>query len=166
MNKARIAAGALSLSAAAFVGLAQLEGFTTQAVIPVPGDVPTYGLGSTRKADGAPVKMGDTITVPAALRLSLSEIQGAEAGLQRCVTAELTQGEYDSLVSLAYNVGTSAVCGSTMVKLHNAGQHAEACAQFERWTVYQGKDCKVRANKCYGLVERRALERAQCEGRP
>ena len=165
MSKARIAAGLLSLSAAAFVGIAQLEGFTSQAVIPVPGDVPTYGLGSTRKADGSPVKMGDTITVPAALRLSLHEIQGAEASLRACVTAPLTQGEYDSLVSLAYNVGTGAVCKSTMVRLHNAGQHAQACAEFDRWTFFQGKDCKEPANRCSGLTKRLATERAQCEGR-
>lgn len=165
MSKSRIAIGLLSLSALGLVGIVQQEGYTDQAVIPVPGDVPTYGFGSTRKADGASVKMGDTIKPAAALRLSLSEIQGAEAALQQCVTSPLTQGEYDSLVSLAYNVGTGAVCKSTMVRLHNAGQHEAACAEFDRWTFFQGKDCKEPANRCSGLAKRRAAERAQCEGR-
>lgn len=156
---------ALVLSAAGFAGIVGHEGFTDRAVVPVPGDRPTYGLGSTFKEDGSPVKMGDTITVPAAIRLSIKEIQGAEKALKKCVTGELTQGEYDSLVSLGYNVGMGAVCKSTMVRLHNAGQHELACAQFDRWTMFQGKDCRIRSNKCYGLVERRREERAQCEGR-
>lgn len=165
LGRYRAPIAALVLSAAGYVGITQHEGFTEQAVIPVPGDVPTYGLGSTRKADGTAVRLGDTITVPAALRLSLSEINGAEKSLKACVTAPLTQGEYDSLVSLAYNVGAGAVCKSTMVRLHNAGQHAEACAQFDRWTFFQGKDCKDPANRCSGLAKRRGAERAQCEGR-
>lgn len=165
MSKARIAAGLLSLSAVALVGIVQHEGYTDQAVIPVPGDVPTYGFGSTRKADRSPVTMKDSIRPAAALRLSLHEIQGAEAGLRACVTAPLTQGEYDSLVSLAYNVGTGTVCKSTMVRLHNAGQHEAACAEFDRWTFFQGKDCRDPANRCSGLAKRRAVERAQCEGR-
>ena len=88
-----------------------------------------------------------------------------EGELKGCVTAPLTQGEYDSLVSLAYNVGAGPVCRSTMVRLHNAGQHAEACAQFDRWTFFQGKDCRDPANRCGGLAKRRERERATCEGR-
>ncbi len=161
----RISAAALALSAAAFVRLTQMEGYTERAVIPVPGDVPTFGFGSTRREDGTPVKLGDKIDATSAVRLSLSEIQGAEVELKRCVTAALTQGEYDSLVSLAYNVGAASVCKSTMVKLHNASQHEAACAEFDRWTFFQGRDCKLVENKCSGLVKRRAAERALCEGR-
>lgn len=161
--KVRTAVAALSLSAAGALGILGHEGFTSRAVIPVPGDVPTYGYGSTRRPDGSPVKMGDTITRTEALELSRREMRSFEGRLKRCVTAPLTQGEYDSLVSLAYNVGDAKVCQSTMVRLHNAGQHAQACAQFDRWTFFKGKDCKVRANECYGLVERRADERRTCE---
>lgn len=166
MNKVRLALSALSLSAAALVGLAMQEGYTERAVIPVPGDVPTVGFGSTRRPDGAPVQMGDRTTPPAALAQKLRDVRVFEGELRACVTAPLTQGEYDSLVSLAYNVGAGPVCRSTMVKLHNAGRHAEACAQFDRWTIYQGKDCRDPANRCTGLVKRRASERAMCEGSP
>ena len=163
--KLRLAVAALSLSAGGFVALTSHEGFTEKAVIPVPGDVPTYGLGSTRRPDGSPVQMGDRIEVPAAIKLSLREVRTFEGALKKCVTSELTQGEYDSLVSLAYNVGAGPVCRSTMVRLHNAGQHDAACAQFDRWTYFQGKDCKDPANRCSGLANRRADERATCEGR-
>lgn len=159
----RLPIAGLVLSLAGTFGIMKHEGFTDRAVVPVKGDVPTYGYGSTRRPDGTPVKMGDTITKAGALELSRRELRSFEGELKRCMTAPLTQGEYDSLVSLAYNVGGSAVCKSTMVRLHNAGQHAQACAQFDRWTYFQGKDCRVRSNGCYGLVTRRADERRQCE---
>lgn len=166
MTRARIAIGALCLSASALVGIALQEGYTTAAVRPLPGDVPTVGFGSTTRPDGSPVRMGDTTTPVRALDQKLRDVRKFESALQGCVTAPLTQGEYDSLVSLAYNVGAGPVCKSTMVRLHNAGQHAEACAQFDRWTFFQGKDCRDPANRCGGLAARRAAERKTCEGAP
>ena len=160
----RVKSSLLVLAASTLVGLALHEGYTDKAVIPVPGDVPTIGFGSTRRPDGAPVQMGDRTTPPQALAQKLRDVRQFEGELKGCVTAPLTQGEYDSLVSLAYNVGAGAVCRSTMVRLHNAGRHAEACAQFDRWTYFQGKDCREPANRCSGLAKRRAAERAMCEG--
>jgi len=58
----RLKVASLALSAAALVGLAGYEGFRDKAYIPVPGDVPTIGFGSTHG-----VKMGDTITPERAL---------------------------------------------------------------------------------------------------
>ena len=53
---------ALTLSAAALVGIVLHEGYTDRAVIPVKGDVPTIGFGTTTG-----VKLGDTTTPPKAL---------------------------------------------------------------------------------------------------
>lgn len=165
MTRARIAIASLSLSATAIVGLALQEGYTDKAIQPLPGDKWTNGFGSTTNAQGQPLRPGEATTPPQALAQKLRDVRKFEGELKGCITAPLTQGEYDSLVSLAYNVGGSAVCRSTMVKLHNDGRHAEACAQFDRWTMYQGKDCRDPANRCMGLVKRRAAERAMCEGR-
>lgn len=164
MNKIRIAISALTLSATALVGLALQEGYTDKAIQPLPGDKWTHGFGSTTNAQGQPLKPGEATTPPRALEQKLRDIRQFEGALKGCVTAELTQGEYDSLVSLAYNVGAEAVCKSTMVRLHNEGKHAQACAQFDRWTFYQRKDCRNPANRCGGQVKRRAAERAMCEG--
>lgn len=163
MTKARIAISALALSASALVGLALKEGYTDKAIQPLPGDKWTNGFGSTTNDRGQALKPGDTTTPAQALAKKLRDVRQFEGALKQCVTAELTQGEYDSLVSLAYNVGADAVCKSTMVRLHNQGKHAEACAQFDRWTFYQGKDCRDPANRCSGLAKRRAEERAMCE---
>ena len=42
----RVLVAGLSLSAAAFVGLAVHEGYTSRAVVPTKGDRPTVGFGS------------------------------------------------------------------------------------------------------------------------
>ena len=152
-SKTRTAIAALVLSAAGLVGIVHWEGYSSTAYIPVPGDVPTIGFGTT-----AGVKAGDTITPQAALTRALADVSKFEGALKQCVTVPLSQGEYDSLVSFSYNVGTAAFCGSTLVKLLNRGQYTAACAELSKW-VYQG------GRVLHGLVKRREAERAKCEGR-
>lgn len=164
MTSIRVAVTALSLSGAGLVGIALHEGYTDRAVRPLPGDVPTVGFGSTRRADGAPVQMGDKVTPTQALANKLRDVKEFEGRLKGCITAPMSQGEYDSVVSLAYNVGADAVCKSTMVRLFNAQDYAGACAQFDRWTFFQGKDCRDLTNRCVGLVWRRVEERKKCQG--
>lgn len=153
MTRVRIAVAALSLSAAGFVGIALHESYTDKAVIPVPGDVPTIGFGTT---DG--VKLGDRTTPPKALERALQDASKYEGALKRCVSVALHQHEYDALVSLAYNIGAEAFCKSTLVRKLNAADYAGACAEISRWNKQGGKVLQ-------GLVNRRAKERAQCEGR-
>ena len=119
---------ALTLSAAALVGIVLHEGYTDRAVIPVKGDVPTIGFGTT-----SGVKIGDTITPPKAL---------------------------------AYFVGSSAFCKSTLVNKLYAEVYAGACAELLRWRFFQGKDCALPANArlCGGLAIRRQAEYRQCLG--
>ena len=153
MGTGRVLAASLALSALALVGIVQQEGYTDHAVVPVPGDVPTIGFGTT---DG--VQMGDKITPPVALGRALRDIHKFEGALKRCVSVPLYQYEYDAWVSFAYNVGSKAFCNSTAVQKLNSGDYAGACAEMSRWTRVQGRVVP-------GLVNRRAAERAQCEGR-
>lgn len=165
VTRPRLAVAALSLSASALVGIALHEGYTDRAVRPLPGDVPTVGFGSTTRPDGSPVQMGDTTTPPQALARALRDVQRFEGALKQCVRVPLHQHEYDAFLSFAYNVGPGNFCSSTMVSRLNAGDYAGACAEFDRWTFFQRRDCRDPANKCAGLVARRAEERALCEGR-
>jgi lysozyme len=100
------------------------------------------------------------------LQRALSDVQRFEGAVKQCVKVPLHQHEYDAFVKFSYNVGPAAFCSSTMVRKLNAGDYAGACAEFDRWTLFQGKDCRVRSNQCFGLVVRRQQERALCEGRP
>lgn len=156
-NKVRTGIAALALSAAGLLGIISSEGFTERAVIPVPGDVPTYGHGSTRKADGSPVRMGDTITRQQAAELVNKDASQFAAAIKRCVTVPLTQGEFDAYVSLTYNIGAGAFCKSTLVKRLNAGDYAGACAEIKRWDKMGGKVLR-------GLTARRQREYRMCVG--
>lgn len=151
--RARVGIAALVLSAAGLVGITQWEGYTDRAVIPVPGDVPTIGFGTTEG-----VKLGDKITPPVALKRALSDVQKFEGSIKRCVTVPLHQYEYDAYTSLAYNIGPGAFCSSTLVRKLNAGDYAGACAEISKWVRAGGRVVQ-------GLVNRRTAERAQCEGR-
>ena len=140
ISKTRLALSALAFSAAGFVGLLGYEGYTGQATIPVKGDVPTIGFGTTEG-----VKLGDTITPEA-------------SAIHKCVDVPLSQGEYDAFTSFAYNVGTSAFCSSTLVKKLNAGDYEGACQELKRWVYVKGR-------KVQGLVNRREKEFQMCMSR-
>ena len=167
-NSLRVSIAALILSAAGFSYIALDEGYAPKAVPPVPGDVPTYGLGSTTHADGTPVKAGETITPPEAIQLAVRDISVKEAALKRCIPAEvkLTQGEYDAIVSLAYNVGPGAVCASSIPRKLAAGDYAAACRTILDFKRVQGRDCSLPENRsfCGGIWTRRQREYRQCMG--
>lgn len=148
----RMRVAALALSAAGLIGLAVSEGYREEAYIPVPGDVPTIGYGSTKG-----VKLGDRTDPISALQRKARELQEYEGAVKRCVTVPLYQHEYDSYTSFSYNVGTGAFCGSTLVRRLNAGDYAGACAELDKWVYVKGR-------RVQGLVNRRAAERALCEG--
>jgi GH24 family phage-related lysozyme (muramidase) len=82
--------------------------------------------------------------------------------VNKCLTAEVTQGQYDSYISFAYNVGSTAFCKSTMAKLANEGDREGSCAQFDRWMFVAGKDCKIKASNCGGILKRREAEKELC----
>lgn len=161
MIRSRTSAAALALSAAALVGIVMQEGYTDRAVIPVKGDVPTIGFGTT-----GGVKMGDTITPPKALARALTDVQKFEGAIKQCVTVPLHQHEYDAFVGLSYNIGSAAFCRSGIVRKLNTGDYPGACREILRWTYFQGKNCAAPENAriCGGLAKRRQEEYQQCMG--
>lgn len=151
-SKTRTMISALVLSAAGLVGIVQWEGYSSTAYVPVPGDVPTIGFGTT-----AGVKPGDTITPQAALVRALADVSKFEGALRECVRVPLHQWEYDVAVSFSYNVGSKAFCSSTLVRKWNAGDYEGGCNELLRW-VYAG------GRRVQGLVNRRERERQACLG--
>jgi lysozyme len=141
---------ALTLSATALVAIVMHEGYKDFAYIPVPGDVPTIGFGTT-----GGVKLGDKTTPTQALNRAMVDIQKFEGAVKSCVFVPLSQGEYDAYISLSYNIGSSAFCGSTLVKRLNQGEYALACQEILRWDRFQGK-------KLAGLTKRREEEYLKC----
>lgn len=158
----RNAIAALSLSAAALVGLLAHEGYSERAIIPVAGDRPTVGFGSTFREDGSPVQMGDTITAPRAVARSYAHIARDERGIKACVTAPLTQGEYDTMVDFAYQYGVPTLCKSSIVREANAGNYRASCDAYLLYKRVAGRDCSNRANGCYGVWTRSQDRQRRC----
>lgn len=156
-NQKRKAIGALVISAAALAGIMTREGFTNHAVIPIPGDVPTYGYGSTIKADGSKVVIGDKITREDAKILLVDSVNKTYAdGIIKCAPDLLvTQYEFDFLVDSAYNLGVNRICKSSIIKKFRNGQYAEGCAVIKEYKYAAGKDCTVPANRCGGIPKDR-----------
>lgn len=148
----RPAITSLYLSAAVLVGIAIEEGFTSKAVIPVPGDVPTIGFGTTKG-----VKRGDVITPERALVRLLDDASTFSEGVKRCANVPMFQYEFDAYVSLSYNIGTGAFCNSTLVKKLKTYDYEGACKEILKWDKFQGQPLK-------GLTHRRQREYKLCMG--
>lgn len=146
---------ALSASAALLVSLVVSEGYTEKAVIPVKGDVPTVGFGMTYRPDGTPVQMGDRTNPIDAIQRSLSHIQKDEIGIKKCVTAPISQVEYDLMVDFAYQYGVPKLCRSNMVKKANIGDYVGSCKAYLQYKRVNGYDCSTPGNKrCWGVWQR------------
>ena len=141
----------LALSASALVGIATWEGFSGSAYKDIVG-IWTIGFGST-----SGVKQGQVIDPVAALQRKLTDVQKFEGAIKQCVTVPLHQYEYDAYLSLAYNIGPTAFCNSTLVRRLNAQDYKEACEEILRWNRAGGHVVK-------GLDNRRKQEYKVCTG--
>lgn len=154
----RVSVATLVLSAAAFVGILTREGYTDNAVIPVPGDVPTIGFGTT-----GDVHLGDKTTPVKAAQRALKDVSTYEGAVKQCVHAPLYQGEYDTYVDLSYNIGPSAFCNSTIVKRLNKLDYKGACDAILMWKKFNGFDCSTPGNRvCSGLWKDRQRSYSNC----
>lgn len=77
----------------------------------------TIGYGNTFYTDGSPVKEGDTITQEQADELFDAIIAPFEATVSNETREDLTQNEFNALVSLCYNIGTHGFINSTVHRL-------------------------------------------------
>lgn len=126
----------------------RFEGFRDTAYL-CPAGVWTIGYGHTQD-----VKEGDTITQDKAEELLREEVAAKYEPIVVSNTSglELTQGQFDALVSFVYNVGAYNFETSHLLSRLKAGDIEGAAAQFERWNRAGGKVLD-------GLTARRAAER-------
>lgn len=118
------------------------------------GGVLTIGVGHT----GSDVAPGQTITAQQAEALLRRDLQSA-ANAVTAMGGTCTQNQFDALVSLAFNIGSGALAGSTLLHLHKQGQYAAAAGEFGKW-------CHDSGAVQPGLVKRRAYEALLYLGEP
>lgn len=141
------------ISSVGRAAIAQFEGSRLVAYRDL-GGVPTIGIGHT----GPEVQIGLVWTQAQVDAQFAADIARFEAAVRNDVRVPVTQGQFDALVSLAFNIGIEAFASSTLLRDLNAGNVHGASEQFGAWRIVNGN---VSAN----LVSRRAVERQMFDRR-
>jgi len=124
------------------------EGLVLKAA-PCPAGIPTVGYGHT----GPEVYNGLRITAEFAEDLLRQDLARFERGVERLIAGvPTTQAQFDSFVSLAFNIGLGGFQRSSVLRHHRAGNKTRAAASFLLWVKAAGRTMK-------GLVRRRNAER-------
>jgi lysozyme len=119
-----------------------------------PAGVWTIGWGATGKG----ITAKSVVTRDWCEKRFDADLMYFEHGVERLLKGHpATQGQFDALVSFAYNCGldedadtkAEGLGDSTLLRLHLAGDYAGAAAEFGKWT----------SGGMAGLVSRRAVEK-------
>lgn len=111
-----------------------------------PGGKWTIGYGHTAR-----VKQGQKITQAQADKFLKADLKTFENAVNSCVKVNITQNQFDALVSFAYNCGAGALKTSTLLKKLNKKDYSGAAKEFPKWNKSNGKVLN-------GLVKRRVAE--------
>ena len=115
--------------------LKEFEGFRSEAYLDAAG-VPTVGYGHTKN-----VKLGDL----------LQDLYETEQAVNELNVAK-TPGQFDALVSFAFNLGIGYLKSSTLLKvIREGGSKQQITREFKRWVYADGKPMR-------GLARRREWE--------
>ena len=109
----------------------------------------TIGYGHT----GTDVHSGLSVTQERATELLTQDVSSAVAHVNRLVTIELTQNQFDALVDFVFNAGPGNFAASTLLHKLNAKDFPGAAAEFPKW-------CHAGKIKLPGLLKRREAEMA------
>lgn len=116
------------------------------------GGVPTIGIGTIRYPNGQRVKMGDRINVAQAYEYFRWEMNGKTARVNSMTRDDISQNQLDALVSICYNIGTTGLQKSQLLKAINQNPNNISIAtHFLSWRFVQGK-------MTAGLLRRRMSE--------
>lgn len=136
----------MKLSTKGAAAIKRYEGCRLQAY-KCPAGVWTIGYGHT----GADVTEGESWTWEQADSAFLADVAKFEHGVRQSIRFQPSQGQFDALVSLAFNIGLGAFNTSTLLQKLNGGDIVGAACQFVRW-------CKIGGVYNEGLALRRASE--------
>lgn len=98
--------------------------------------VPTIGVGCTYYKGGTKVKMTDpSLTKDQAIDLFKFILQTYELGVYSITRDDITQNQFNALVSFTYNEGVNAFKGSTLHKLINTNPEDPTIKdEFIKWS--------------------------------
>ncbi len=131
------------------------EGFRSDSYKDQAG-IPTIGYGTITYPNGEPVRMGETVSEEKALEYLYNDVRHTEREVNAILKVNLTQCQFDSLVSFAYNVGCYGLKSSSLLKCinsHNTDQ--DITELFTRWNKVTVNGVKQESK---GLTNRRKSE--------
>lgn len=102
------------------------------------------------------IKKGMRFTKPQCDAMFAGRLKEFETGMRKCIKNPdaIPDKPYVAFLSLSYNIGLGAFCGSTLVKRVNEGNIRAACNELPKWH---------RAGSLSGLLsKRRNAERNLC----
>lgn len=121
-------------------------------------DADGYSIGYGHFLGKDPALKSRVITREEAERLFDQDIVKFETGVS-LAAPRATEPEFDAMVSLAYNIGVEGLRGSTVLRLHNAGDKQGAADAFRLWNKSRAKPgAPLTVNPV--LVKRREQERS------
>jgi lysozyme len=106
-----------------------------------PAKIPTIGYGNTYYANGKKVTLLDKdITKQEAFEMFKEIANKFAKRVDELITSNITQNQFNALVSFAYNVGTGNFASSTLLKKINKNPNDLTIkAEFLRWNKANGK---------------------------
>ena len=115
--------------------------------------VPTIGYGNTFYPNKTKVKMTDApITKEYAEEIFSVLVEEFAQGVRKLLTIQISENQFNALVSFAYNVGVGNLQKSTLLKLVNINPNdGNIAKEFLKWNKAGGKVLK-------GLTNRRIAE--------
>ena len=144
----------MRISEAGLSLIAEFEGFSA-----IPYNDPvghcTIGFGHLLHMGNCNSSDGGNYTRAEAVRLLQQDVRRYEDAVNRLITVQLNQNQFDALVSFTFNLGYGALEGSTLRRKLNAGLHGEVCEQLRRWNKAKLNGVMV---ELAGLTRRREAE--------
>ena len=113
----------------------------------------TIGYGSTNG-----VEEGMEISQERADMLLLEDVEVFEEAVNKLVEVSLEQNQFDALVSWTFNLGSTNLQNSTLLKVLNNKDYEGVPAQIKRWNKAGGEVLQ-------GLIRRREAEALLFEGK-
>ena len=141
------------------------EGFRARPYL-CSGKVPTIGYGTTVYPNGTKVTLADRpVNQIQADYYFMRDLEQFERDVNSLIMRPCTQGQFDALVSFAYNVGSDidldsvaeGLGDSTLLRKFNAGDFVGASNEFVKWNKSKGVVVD-------GLTKRRLQEKVMFLG--
>jgi|SRR5271154_1046494 len=146
--------GIMKASERAYTLIKVKEGFKAKQYT-CPAGLPTIGYGHVLLKGESYAHLPEGISEHFATLLLEKAINITEKCINNLVKVILTQGQFDALISLVYNIGCKQFSHSQALILLNNTNYEEAA--YELFSEQKGF-VNIKGIKCSGLLNRRATE--------